>query len=170
MIIFQRLKFIIQWDSTANAGFTTGDPWMRVNVDYGTWNAKAQIDDPYSVHSFLKKALSVHKHHKILVGCTFYSVNFSRSGRQYQIYGDFEDLSEGQDKIFVFTRASESARALILLNFSEKEETFSIPLRILETTMTLVLGNYDEQGAISIASGNEILLRPYEGRLYVNGT
>lgn len=34
--------------------------------------------------------------------------------------------------------------------------------------MTLVLGNYNEQGAISIASGKEILLRPYEGRLYVN--
>ena len=69
----------------------------------------------------------------------------------------------------MFTRASESAKALILLNFSEEEETFSIPSRILETTMTLVLGNYDEQGAISVASGNEILLRPYEGRLYVNG-
>ncbi|KIM34663.1 glycoside hydrolase family 13 protein [Hebeloma cylindrosporum] len=138
----------MQWDSTTNAGFTTGDPWMRVNVDYETWNAKAQIDDQDSVHSFWKKALSVRKNNELL------------------IYGDFEDLSEGHDKVFVFTRTWESMAALVLLNFSEHEETFSLPARILESTMSLVLGNYDEQGVISIAAGSEIRLRP-DGPRYV---
>lgn len=41
---------------------------MRLNVDYETWNAKAQIDDPDSVQSFWKKALSVRKNHELLVG------------------------------------------------------------------------------------------------------
>lgn len=41
---------------------------MRVNVDYKTWNVKAQIDDPDSVYSFWKKALNVRKNHEPLVG------------------------------------------------------------------------------------------------------
>jgi alpha-glucosidase len=46
---------------------------MRVNVDYETWNAKAQIDDPDSVYSFWKKALSVRKDHALLVRVPFIS-------------------------------------------------------------------------------------------------
>ncbi len=31
-----------QWDQTANAGFTTGGPWLKVNPNYTTINAAAQ--------------------------------------------------------------------------------------------------------------------------------
>ena len=31
-----------QWDSTANAGFTTGTPWIKVNPNYKTVNEAAE--------------------------------------------------------------------------------------------------------------------------------
>jgi len=51
----------MQWDSTANAGFTAGTPWMRVNDDYTEWNVDKQSSDPESPLSFYKRALAVRK-------------------------------------------------------------------------------------------------------------
>jgi len=56
-----------QWDSSAHAGFTSGEPWMQVNNDYQTCNVAAQLKDNNSVHSFWKHALKVRKAHEVLV-------------------------------------------------------------------------------------------------------
>ena len=56
-----------QWDSSAHAGFTSGEPWMRVNDDYQTWNVAAQLKDNNSVLSFWKHALKLRKAHEVLV-------------------------------------------------------------------------------------------------------
>lgn len=66
--IFQiTLLMFFQWDSTANAGFTRGTPWMRVNEDYETWNVRSQTEDNASVLAFWKNALAVRKQHDVLV-------------------------------------------------------------------------------------------------------
>ena len=56
-----------QWNSSAHAGFTSGEPWMRVNEDYLTWNVAAQLKDNDSIHSFWKHALNLRKAHEVLV-------------------------------------------------------------------------------------------------------
>ena len=35
----------MQWDDSANAGFTTGTPWIAVNPNHAEINARAQIAD-----------------------------------------------------------------------------------------------------------------------------
>jgi oligo-1,6-glucosidase len=47
-----------QWDSTANAGFTTGTPWIKVNPDYAAVNAAAQENDPQSILNYFRKVTS----------------------------------------------------------------------------------------------------------------
>ena len=44
----------MQWSDAAHAGFTTGKPWLRVNPNYLSINAAAQLEDPDSV-SILSK-------------------------------------------------------------------------------------------------------------------
>lgn len=61
-----------QWNSSQNAGFSSGTPWMRVNDDFGEWNAAAQQNDPESVLNFWKKLLKLRKENNLLVRCTFY--------------------------------------------------------------------------------------------------
>ncbi|MEI4872857.1 hypothetical protein Q8G47_29470, partial [Klebsiella pneumoniae] len=39
----------VQWDATAHAGFTTGEPWLPVNPDHVEVNVAAQEHDPDSV-------------------------------------------------------------------------------------------------------------------------
>jgi len=57
----------MQWDSTANAGFTTGIPWMRVNDDYQTWNVEKERSDPTSPLNFYKTSLAIRKTYLSLV-------------------------------------------------------------------------------------------------------
>ncbi|MBY6798280.1 glucohydrolase, partial [Clostridium botulinum] len=35
----------MQWNSSVNAGFTTGTPWIKVNPNYNEINAESQIGD-----------------------------------------------------------------------------------------------------------------------------
>lgn len=59
-----------QWDASPHAGFTTGNPWMRVNDDYAeTWNASEQVSESTSVWTFWKQALATRKEHEVLVRC-----------------------------------------------------------------------------------------------------
>lgn len=61
-----------QWDSTRNAGFTTGTPWMRVHDDFRVWNVQRQMWDPESVWSFWRRALGMRKAHQVLVSGPFW--------------------------------------------------------------------------------------------------
>ena len=51
----------MQWTDGANAGFTTGKPWLKVNPNYTDINAAAQQDDPDSVRSFYKQLIALRK-------------------------------------------------------------------------------------------------------------
>ena len=51
----------MQWTYGANAGFTTGKPWLKVNPNYTDINAAAQQDDPDSVRSFYKQLIALRK-------------------------------------------------------------------------------------------------------------
>ena len=50
-----------QWDTSENAGFTTGKPWLMVNPDYKRINVASQINDPNSVLSYYKKLTALRK-------------------------------------------------------------------------------------------------------------
>ncbi|WVW85888.1 hypothetical protein I302_107926 [Kwoniella bestiolae CBS 10118] len=90
------------WDATENAGFTTGKPWMRINVDFEQCNAASQVPDISSVLSFWKEMLQVRKSNKALT------------------YGDFKDISDGHPQLFVYTRSYQSETFLVLLNWSKE--------------------------------------------------
>ncbi len=51
----------MQWTDGANAGFTTGTPWLRVNPNYKEINAAAQMGDRDSVRSFYKELIRLRK-------------------------------------------------------------------------------------------------------------
>lgn len=51
----------MQWSDEANAGFTAGTPWLKVNPNYTTINAASQVDDPESVWNFYKRLIALRK-------------------------------------------------------------------------------------------------------------
>lgn len=141
----------IQWSASPNAGFTSGTPWMRVNDDYATINASAQLAVPQpspgtlSVHAFWKRALANRKQEK-----------------EVFVYGDFEMLDMRDERVVAFRRWSGEKAFVSVLNFSGEEVVWGLGgVRVSKW----VAGNYDERQLEGKSLSGKIELRPWEGVL-----
>ncbi len=131
----------MQWDDSANAGFTTGTPWIKVNSNYPKVNAKQEISDPDSVFSYYKKLIRLRHENEIIV------------------YGDYKLLAPENEALFIYTRMLGTQRLMVLCNFTEKE--VPIPAEVTEqipADAQLLIGNYSKQ--------KEKMLQAYEARVY----
>ncbi len=96
----------MQWDTSSNAGFTTGTPWLPVYEDYETYNVAAEMEDPNSVLTYYIRLADIRNNHDELRD------------------GDYEEIFHDDEKIFAYTRTSEAGKATILINFSTEEATY----------------------------------------------
>lgn len=116
----------MQWDESAQAGFTSGTPWIAVNPNYTKINARAQTKDPGSVFHYYKKLIALRKETPVMV------------------YGKYEQLLEDSEELFVYTRTLEDGfeaapapgspdndlpvkKLLVVCSFSDRETEFAIP-------------------------------------------
>jgi oligo-1,6-glucosidase len=128
----------MQWDTTKNAGFTSGIPWKRVNDNYTEINVAAQDKDPNSILNHFRKMTRVRKGNPVLV------------------YGQYEILERTHPTVYAYTRTLDADKMLVLLNFSE--ESSSISLSELGNMEATVINNYSE---LQIEN-NAINLLPYQ--------
>ncbi|WP_326657369.1 alpha-glucosidase [Streptomyces sp. NBC_00385] len=101
----------LQWDTTQNAGFTTGVPWIAVNPDHTRVNAKAQIADPDSVFHYYRRLISLRHTEPALT------------------HGGFHMLHPDHEQLYAFTRhhAASGTELLVLANFSGADLTIDLP-------------------------------------------
>ena len=142
----------VQWDATANAGFCKEgvEPWMRVNDDYKSCNAEAQMnfqaDDEMSVWQYWQRALSSRKEHKDVF-----------------VYGDFQILDEGNQKVFAYKRVGEIGGTwLVVLNWSGEATEWDVPGEV--SVQAWVAGTYGKGKPGKEVKG-KITLEPWEGIL-----
>ncbi|MCL2802206.1 MAG: alpha-glucosidase [Treponema sp.] len=110
----------VQWDSSENAGFTKGKPWLGVNKNYKYINYASQKDDVNSVLNFYKKLIALRKKSKCLVYGEFIPVHADDRIMIYQRKLVHESLTKDRSDNEVFT---------IALNFSYK--TVKLPKKHL---------------------------------------
>lgn len=127
----------MQWDDTAQAGFSTGVPWIKVNPNYKTIHAKGQMENPDSVFHYYRKLIALRKHYEIIV------------------YGTYELLLPEDDKIFVYKRVLDDQQLLVVCNFSDQRVPYRIPDEFAKAK--LLVANYP-QGY----KEGDIELLPYE--------
>lgn len=137
----------MQWSTAANAGFTTGTPWIAVNPNYTEINAEQAIADPDSIFNYYKQLISLRKSHDIM------------------IYGDYQLLLEDHDRIYCYTREHNDEKWLVILNFFGSEAQFVLPAQIAQRQGVLIISNYTDVDQ-QCADLGSILLRPYEARVY----
>ena len=99
----------MQWNDSAQGGFTSGEPWIRINSNYKEINAAQQLGDPASVFHYYQKLIRLRKEKDIIV------------------YGDFEALYRDDDKIFAYTRKLDQKKLLTVCNFSDQDAEMEIP-------------------------------------------
>ena len=130
----------MQWDDSANAGFTTGTPWIKVNDNYDKINAKSQVNDPDSIFSCYKKLVQLRKDYPVFVD------------------GKFTLLLEDDENIFAYSRKNEEKTMIVVCNFFDKE--IPMPLAKECEGMEVLISNYKDTSDMSV-------LRPYEARMYI---
>ncbi len=134
----------MQWDSTKNAGFTTGEPWLGMNDNYTKINVEVQLKDDKSILNFYKKMIELRKNADTLV------------------YGKYKLILANDKQIYAYTRKLGNEIYLIICNLTKDEAIYKYKSYALGYE-NLVLSNYpvDQHNKIS-----KFALRPYEARMY----
>jgi oligo-1,6-glucosidase len=132
----------MQWDNSGNAGFTTGTPWKRVNENYTTINVADQDKDPNSVLNHFRRMTRARKDNPVLV------------------YGEYEILQKDHPDVYAYTRTSENAKMLVLLNFSQKVSSIDLPE--ISAIQKPVINNYDAYDV----EASSIKLLPYQALIF----
>lgn len=114
----------MQWNASANAGFTTGTPWLKVNPNYTSINAAAQINDPDSVWSFYQKMIALRK---------------DPAYKETIVYGALEPAWEDRHNLMAYYRKGD--RTLLVVGNYQKEEQF---LTLDTPCPKVLLNNYPD--------------------------
>ncbi|KOR89823.1 glycoside hydrolase family 13 protein [Paenibacillus solani] len=137
----------MQWDASPQAGFTTGDPWIKVNPNYSEVNVEAAMSDPNSIFHYYRRLLALRKTHKVMV------------------YGEYKLLLPLDSELYVYTRTLDGSedQIIVILNFFGESPVFEWPEDLRDLSRELLISNYspnlDEEA-------DEIQLQPYEARVY----
>ena len=127
----------MQWDDSKQAGFTEGEPWIKVNPNYKKINAAQQLEDPDSVFHYYQKLIRLRKEKDIIV------------------YGEFEPLYREDEQIFAYTRKQDQEKLLTVCNFSDKNAEVEVPEEFKGAECLITnLGRKEFDG--------KIILNPYE--------
>ncbi|WP_251854459.1 glycoside hydrolase family 13 protein [Enterococcus italicus] len=126
----------MQWDNSANAGFTTGTPWLHVNPNYPEINVEQSLADEDSVFYTYKKLIELRKEHAIVV------------------WGEYELIEDTEEEVFAYYREFSGEKWLVVANFSESKQTFTLEEEIGE----VLVHNYHT----SLPKSGEVSLKPYE--------
>ena len=130
----------VQWDSSKNAGFTTGTPWLPVNPNYIKINVAEQEKDPESVLSYYKKLTALRRNPEY---------------KETIVYGDFVPFMANEDRLMAFYRKGEKT-LLILGNYRKEERELELPAPVKK----LVLSNMEPR-----ITGRKIILSGYEATI-----
>jgi oligo-1,6-glucosidase len=133
----------MQWDSTAQGGFTAGPkPWLPVNPNFREINAAQEQGDPRSVYNFYRELLALRKKTPAL------------------IYGDYKDLDPQHPSVFAYTRVLGSDKFVMTINLSNKATSYRLPAAMSQGKQ--VLNNLGRTGD----SGGDLHLEAWEARIY----
>ena len=135
----------IQWDTSEQAGFTTGTPWIKVNPNYKEINVADALADPNSIFHYYKKLVQLRKENPVMV------------------YGSYDLILHSHKEIYAFTRTLEEERLLVILNFSRNFPVFNLPEHISFSSTELLINNYSLNPDADL---HQITLRPFEARVY----
>ncbi len=135
----------MQWNDSQNAGFTSGQPWLKVNPNYKEINAESQLKDENSIFNYYKKLIKIRKSNPVVV------------------YGKYELMLEENKEIFAYTRTLENEMLLVICNFTGNETEFVLERKFEFKSKELLISNYNVNENDPIDS---IELKPYESRIY----
>ena len=135
----------MQWDGSANAGFTEGEPWLPLHPDWPTRNVAAQQEEPGSMLALYRDLLRLRRAHPALA-----------IGSMRMIEADVDVLA--------YERVHEGGRLVVVLNLGAASPRVTMPgegfVCLLSTCQRRVRQGYT----------TELTLAPNEGLILMMDT
>lgn len=133
----------MQWNTSENAGFTDGTPWLRVNPNYKTINVESQLSDPDSLLHFYRALISARKDQRFKSSLTT---------------GDMIPYLPEQDDVLSFIRTDGKSRLLFAGDISGKGCRLALPA----PAFSCILGTVKKETAETVNSSEYLELGAWE--------
>ncbi|MDE9433934.1 alpha,alpha-phosphotrehalase [Xenorhabdus bovienii] len=130
----------MQWDGSANAGFTSGTPWIASCDNYPELNAEAALQDKDSVFYCYHELIKLRKQQPILT------------------YGDYLDLLPDHPSLWCYLRRWQNQVMLVIANLSDENQLWSPESSLTDKEWQVLISNYPSPSSIE----KEISIKPYE--------
>ena len=125
----------VQWDSSKNAGFSTGTPWIDVSRNYHEINVEQALADKNSVFYTYQALIGLRKNLVVLTD------------------GDYQDLLSQHPSVWAYQRTNATEKLTVVANLSAEKQVVR-----LETSGQILLNNYQNLAQVE----NGIELAPYQ--------
>jgi trehalose-6-phosphate hydrolase len=133
----------MQWNSSKNAGFSKGKPWLSVNTNYKDINAENSLKDENSIFYHYKKLISMRKQYDVIA------------------YGNYSPILDDNDYVFAYKREFMNESLVVINNYYEKEVEIQLNIKELEK-YKCIISNYEERSLQS-----RLTLKPYESIAFI---
>lgn len=133
----------MQWNDTANAGFSERDPWLPVPDSHKTHNVATELKEPNSVLQFYKHALALRHQNRAL------------------LEGEYIPLNEDDPNVLSYLRKYKDQAVLVVLNMSSEPHKVSFDLAsqgFASAKVTTLLTSADSEPATDIS---QLSLEPF---------
>lgn len=114
----------MQWNTSPNAGFTRGKPWLPVHDDFKICNAAVEDRDVDSVLNFYRRLSAFRNSSDVLIG------------------GDYAELCHDSEELYIFTRTLGDKKICTAVNFTTHD--VKLPDKIFDGAKKL-FGNYPDE-------------------------
>jgi oligo-1,6-glucosidase len=143
----------MQWDDSANAGFTEGEPWIAPHPQGEAIDVASARENPDSVWHYYRKLIALRSDEDL---------------SDVIVYADYEQLTPEHGSLWAYTRTLGEECLLVALNFADEPTAVSLPAEAIDgsATLSLVLANYDPPAATTGVALRDDTLRPWEARIY----
>ena len=101
-----------QWDDTPHAGFTSGQPWLRVNPNYTSINLASQLKDESSVFRYYQKLIALRK---------------NPAYKEALVYGEMIPCLEDYSRVMAYLRRSGHQTILVIGNYQKEPRELPLP-------------------------------------------
>lgn len=130
----------MQWDSSEYAGFSSVEPWLKVNPRYKEINVEEALKDKNSIFYYYKNLIEFRHKDDVITNA------------------GFELIDRDNESIFAYERKEGEKSIIVIANFYDKEEEFELEEKYKLKDYNEYISNYKEHNI----EGNKIILKPFE--------
>ena len=138
----------VQWDSSLNAGFSTGTPWIDVAKNYPQINVEQAIADKNSVFYTYQTLIALRKQLAIFTD------------------GNYHDYLPEHPSIWVYQRQTATEKLLVVANLAKQNQQIELPTEWQNQSVTMLLNNYSE---VIDKTSDKLMLQPYQAVYFYQG-